>query len=85
MSTALMLGYFIVPRRYPSARLDSAGLDAVVRLAREGTREEHAARDDSWGRMIAKAVATAALRGILGYIGNRVATSSIATEEVETA
>jgi hypothetical protein len=83
MGTALMVGYFIVPSRYSYARLDTAGLDAVANVARQGAREERSARNGSWGRIIAKTVASAALRGALGYIGNRVATSTAAMKQVD--
>ena len=74
MGVAAGIGYFLVPKRAPVARLDSADLKA---LARHGNLQQGSPPRPGLRSAIVSFVTTAALRGIMGYMGQRMTKTNV--------
>jgi hypothetical protein len=78
-AAAAAAGYWIVPAGSPRFRLKDTDLDSLAERARtqlgDSTRPA-----PGWGATVTKAVALAAMRGLLGYVTHRYAVKTAVEE-----
>jgi hypothetical protein len=80
-AAAAAVGYLLVPRGQRRVRLDESELASIAKQANVHLATGEPVRRTHWQGAVTKAVATAVMRGVLGYVGHRLTKPSPATEE----
>lgn len=79
-TTAAMLGYFLVPKKR-RIRLSELEMETMAhKIARVEPSVGQPVRENRFVREATKAIAMTALRGVLGYAGQRLATHSLSNQ-----
>lgn len=78
VAAAAAVGFLVVPRRRNVVKLDEADLKNLARHSKVYMSDK-AQRKESLARTIFTMAATTAIRGALGYLGQRVAQANMET------
>lgn len=78
MAAAAAIGFFIVPKRAPRLRLSEADLQA---FARQGAVLKPQKSQGGMRRALLSFVTSAALRGVMGYLGQRMTQGNLRAME----